>query len=211
MDVILIAARKQEIAKLLKLLEESELEPELIDVDAIAFTNSFLFSMKDAAGKVYALIDFGLRDANINILDHGALRFSRDITFGGHDIVQFLKRKLQVSDEDAQAIQMGKTVGDNKNSAEVLRQSYAFLIQEIKTSLNYFYGQHPDIEKPAAICASGGLVKIDSLQKAIEQETKIPVLNWDPTETLMIGPETRKTNLMENKQYLHVCLGLALR
>lgn len=210
MDVILVAARRQEIAKLVKTIQEANLQPDSIDVDAIAFTNAFLFSRKDAAESVCVLIDFGAKDVNIDIMDYGSLRFSRDITFGGYDITQFLKRKLQINDQEAIAIQ---TAPDTNNSphVEALIQSFAVLIQEIKLSMNYFYGQHPDVQKPSAIFVSGGLARLDILRKTIETETGIPVMQWNPLESFTIGPEIKKGELEGFQSYLPVCLGLALR
>ncbi len=210
MDVILVAARRQEVLKLVKNLQEANLQPDSIDVDAIAFTNAFLFAKKDAMEKVYVLIDFGAKDVNINIMDHGTLRFSRDITFGGYDITQFLKRKLQIEDQQAIAIQ---TAPDKNNlaHAEALTQSCASLIQEIKLSLNYYYGQHADIDRPTCIFVSGGLAKMDILRAAIERETGISVSQWNPLEPFSIGPEIKKSELEGFQSYLPVCLGLALR
>ena len=52
MEVILVAARKQEIFKLIKTLQDAELQPESVDVDAVAFTNAFVAAEKEAKDKV---------------------------------------------------------------------------------------------------------------------------------------------------------------
>ena len=210
MDVILVAARRQEILKLVKLIQDANLQPDSIDVDAIAFVNAFLFAKRDAAEQVCVLIDFGAKDVNINILDHGILRFSRDITFGGYDITQFLKRKLQIGDPEAMSIQFSADPGNSAHE-EALRQSFASLIQELKLSINYFFGQHQDTEKPASIFVSGGLANMDILRRSIEQEAGIPVSLWSPTESFAIGPEVKKGELESFQPYLPVSIGLALR
>ena len=210
MDVILVAARKQEVLKLIKTLEDSGLQPEFIDVDAISFANAFVATNKEAAEKVFTLIDFGAKDVNINIVERGVLRFSRDITFGGHDVTQLLRRKLQIDEAQAFAIQSGAAVTDAVQ-AEALKQSFSSLIQEIKTSINYFYGQHTEVEMPSAIYVSGGLSKIGLLSDGIEQETKIQVRQYDPIESFTIGAEIKKEELVGYLSYLPVAIGLAVR
>lgn len=210
MDVILVAARKQEVLKLIKTVQEAELEVESIDVDAIAFTNTFAFAKQEAKEKVFALIDFGAKDVNLNIMDRGTLRFSRDITFGGYDITQFLKRRLQIDDQKAVSIQGGAML-DKPEYAAALRESFSALIQEIKLSINYFYAQHAEVDALAGIYVSGGLAKVELLKQTISQEVKLPVLEWDPIESFQIAPEIDKKELEKHKLYLPVCIGVALK
>ena len=209
MDVILIAARTQEIMRIIKLLQESELQVESIGVDAIACTNALLGSNQGAAQKTFALIDFGEKDTNINIIDHGELRFSRDIAFGRADVMQFLKRKFQLADEQIEAIQKSDAQGKVEH-ADMLRQSFGLLIQDIKTSLNYFYGQHPEVERPTLILVSGGLAASNLLRDAINNEMHLLPLMWNPAESLTLTPAVKKEDLLEFQHYLPVCLGLAL-
>ena len=210
MDVILVAARKQEVMKIVKTIQDAELEPESIDVDALAFTNTFAYAMSEAKDKVFALIDFGAKDVNLNIMDRGTLRFSRDITFGGYDITQFLKRRLQIDDQLAVRVQSGEML-DKTEYAAALRESFGALIQEIKLSINYFYAQHSEVDPLAGIYVSGGLAKVELLKQTISQEVKLPVFEWNPIELFQIAPEIKKENLVKNKLYLPVCIGLALK
>lgn len=210
MDVLLVAARKQEIMRLIKILQEADLRLELVDVDAIAFSNAFVFSVKEAADKVSVLIDFGARDANINIMDRGQLRFSRDLTFGGYDITQHLKRKLQIDDAAAVAIQTEPEKA-KADQLQCLEQSLESLIHEIKTSLSFYYGQHADAEHAASIYVSGGLAKMDLLRKTIQHEMNMPVLLWNPLAPLALAETIKKESANEQAAYLPVSMGLALR
>ncbi|PIQ87243.1 MAG: hypothetical protein COV74_01605 [Candidatus Omnitrophica bacterium CG11_big_fil_rev_8_21_14_0_20_45_26] len=210
MDVILVAARRQEVLKLVKTFQEINLQVEAIDVDAIAFSNAFLHVHKEAKEKVFVLIDFGAKDVNVNIINHGILCFSRDITFGGYDITQFLKRKLQIGDQEALAIQSTPNLSQSPH-VDVLKQSFSTLIQEIKISINYFYNQHADLEKPSAIYVNGGLARMELLIETIEKEVGIPVKHWNSVEPFVVGPEVKKDELEKHHSYLPVCIGLALR
>ncbi len=210
MDVILVAARKQEVMKSVTAVQAAELQPTAVDVDAIAFANAFVETTPDAKSKSLVLIDFGSRNTNINILDHGSLRFSRDISLGGSDITASLAKKLGLNELDAYQIQTKKNWEDPAQE-QALKASFGPIIQEIKLSLNYFQSQHQDVESPSAVFVSGGVSQIDLLTNTLEQETGLKVSQWNPLDTIQVGSDADNAKLKVLQPYLSVAIGLALR
>lgn len=210
MDVILVAARKQEVLKLVSTAQTAELIPTAVDVDAIAFANAFIETIHDSKEKTLALIDFGSRNTNISILEKGVLRFSRDISLGGADITTFLSKKLGINEIDAYQIQTKKKL-DDPTHEQTLKASFAPMIQEIKLSLNYFQSQRQESETPSAIFVSGGVSQIELLRNILEQETGIKAVQWSPMDRIEAGANLDKEKLALLQPYLPVSIGLALR
>ncbi len=210
MDVLLVAVRKQEVMKLVKLLQEAELQPAVIDVDAIAVTNDLLHSVDQIADKIVVAIDIGAKDTNINIIDKGILRFSRDIAFGCQDIRNYLMKKMEISEAAANEIVLNQSNSKSEHE-DALRQSVTSLIQEIKVSMTYYQNQHQDLPLPSAIYMCGGGAQIPALRQALQQEANLNIVLWNPTEKLEIGSEVNRQDVSKHYPFLSVSVGLALR
>jgi len=210
MDVILVAARKQEVMKLISTIQGAELQPTAVDVDAIAFANAFVQTTQETKEKTSVLIDFGSRNTNINVLERGVLRFSRDISLGGADITAFLIKKLGLNEIDAYKVQT-KKAWDDPAQEQALKASFSAMIQEIKLSLNYFQSQHQDIEAPSSIYVSGGVSQIDLLRSTLEQEAGIKVFQWNPLDKIQPSVNMDREKLKILQPFLPVAIGLALR
>lgn len=86
MLVVLAAIKKTILQERLGLLEKEGLIPKLIDVDCFCLANIFnksCFALDASVReKTIALLNIGAQTTNMAIIDNGALRFSRDISFG---------------------------------------------------------------------------------------------------------------------------------
>ena len=86
MLVVLAAIKKTILQERLGLLEKEGLVPKLIDVDCFCLANIFnksCFALDASVReKTIALLNIGAQTTNMAIIDSGALRFSRDISFG---------------------------------------------------------------------------------------------------------------------------------
>ncbi|MCX5710309.1 MAG: pilus assembly protein PilM, partial [Candidatus Omnitrophica bacterium] len=96
MLILLAAAKKESVNQRIKLLTDSGLKANLIDLDSLALYNCFSsnYSKEDLKEhKTIALLNIGSEISSLNIADDGILRLSRDIHFGTSNIVP----KIEVS------------------------------------------------------------------------------------------------------------------
>ncbi|MDO8748167.1 MAG: pilus assembly protein PilM [Candidatus Omnitrophota bacterium] len=86
MLIVLAAIKKVILQERLGLLEKAGFVPKIIDVDCFCLANIFAksYRVSDASvkEKTIALLNIGAQTTNMAIIDSGALRFSRDISFG---------------------------------------------------------------------------------------------------------------------------------
>ena len=209
MQVILVAARKTEIDKMLNLAREVGFKLNAIDVDIFAYTNAFQRANPDAKAHLVAVCDLGAVDTTLGILNKGVLVFSRDIAFGGNDLTEMIKRKLNVSLEEASKIQrQGQFTQADQMSA--IEEGLDRLFQEVRSSFNYYYNQHENATPIEKIYISGGLSQMSLLPSLLEKRIEVPIEKWDPLSQITIR-ETASSNVKEILSYLPVGIGLALR
>ncbi len=210
MPVILVAARKTEVDKLLNVAKEVGFKLNAIDVDIFAYANAFERASPEAKTHSVGLVDFGAVDTTLGIFNKGTLVFSRDIAFGGNDLTEMIKRKLNVSPEEAYKIQHDPNLNSPEQIAGV-EEGLDRLFQELKSSLNYYYNQHQSAEPIETIYISGGFSQSTILSASLEKRMEVPVKKWDPTAGLMVSETVNQTSLKELLPYLPVSIGLAIR
>lgn len=209
MPVILVAARRAEIEKLLNAVQGAGLVVDAIDVDAFACANAFERAMPEAKSRAIGLIDFGAVDTTFMILEKGRMTFSRDIAFGGNDLAEMIRRKLNVPLEEAAKIQL-KASWTQPDHLAAVSGGLDRLFQEIKSSLNYYYNQHQNAAPVETVYISGGFSQLGLLPELLEKQAEIPVRKWDPTKGLAVHESIRSEMLEELRPYLPVSIGLII-
>jgi type IV pilus assembly protein PilM len=211
MQVILVAARKTEVERIVAAAKEAEMQLDAIDVDIFAIANLFTFVYPEAKSHVYAVVDFGTVDVSLGILNKGALTFSRDIAFGANDLMEFMKRKLNVSGDEALKLLSGSHEGQADQNAVVISEGLNRLIQELRSSVNYYYNQHENASPIETIYISGGLSQLVILKSMLQKQMEIPISSWDPVPAFQLNKNVKLETLKTLSPYLPVSLGLAIR
>jgi len=109
-NVLLVAARKEQIADHIDLVKAAGLIPSIVDVDSFALFNTFEFSQAAAPGEVVVLVDIGSEITNINIFQDGLSHFARDINIGGTTITRAIQQKLRVDFSEAERLKHSEGV-----------------------------------------------------------------------------------------------------
>ncbi|MBI4358770.1 MAG: type IV pilus assembly protein PilM [Candidatus Omnitrophica bacterium] len=209
MQVILVAARRTEVDKLLALAREAGLIVKAIDADIFAYANAFEFSHPDELKRCVGLIDLGAGDTTLGIVDKGKLSFSRDIAFGGADLAEMVRRKLNVSEEEVVKILCDDSL-KQPESLSAIHQGLDHLFRELSTSLNYYYGQHEGASPIEVFYISGGFSQLSILPELLGKQVEVPVQKWDPSSRLAVGQAFDSEALKAMIPYLPVSLGLAI-
>lgn len=210
MSVVLVAARKTEIERLIQTVQSAGLKPDLIDIDILACANAFQHANPDAKNHCVGLIDLGATDSSLGILDKGMLVFSRDIAFAGADLTEAIHRKLNIPQKEAFEMQLKIDPNETSKTA-ALEEGLGRLFQEVKSSITYYYNQHQTEAPLETIYISGGFSQLVILPKLLEKQLEIPVKTWNPTDQMTIGEGIDKNSLSELIPYLPISIGLAIR
>ncbi len=215
MDVLLVAAKKDEIQDLVEVVKEAKLRPLVVDIDAFAMQNVYELNYGFNEDETVALLNVGAEVATVNIVSGSVSQFTRDITNGGSSITEEIQKQLQVSFDEAEAYK----AGGGLNSSEVVPQEVDGIINgvvdalagEIQRSLD-FYMATTNQGEVDHIYLTGGTAKIPYLRSAIERRSRVPVELLDPFRKVLFDDRQFNSKMLKSQApQASICLGLALR
>ncbi len=93
-DVLLVAAKKDQVNAHLELIRSAGLTPLYVDVDSFAFLNCYEINYNPSVTETLAAVNIGAEITSINIYTGGVSRFSRDIPIAGNTITRNIQQKL---------------------------------------------------------------------------------------------------------------------
>ncbi|MEM6958301.1 MAG: type IV pilus assembly protein PilM [Myxococcota bacterium] len=213
MDVLLVAAKREEVGDLTNLALEAKLRPMVVDLDAFTVQNCFEVGYGEPApSDTVVLIHVGASLTTVNILAGGTTAFTRDIANGGNAITEELQRQLSISRDEAEAYKCG---GDGRGIVprevpEIINQVVEQLAGEIQRSLDFYLATTGDGDL-SRIYVSGGTANVRALLDAVHDRARVPV---EPLDSLRVAEPDSKLDplvLQGRTAQAAVAMGLALR
>ncbi|MEK6727593.1 MAG: type IV pilus assembly protein PilM [Candidatus Omnitrophota bacterium] len=209
----LIAAVKKELVKeRLKLLEDAGIGVNVIDIDSLALINAFNFSYElddNLKHKAVALVNIGASMTNLNIIEEGIPRLSRDIQVSGNNFTQKLADIFGVDFKSAEALKLNPEKEKANNVAAALEAAFSSMAGEIRTSFDYYESQ--GASTVARIFLSGGSSLFNGLKDILANLLGIEVVYWSPFSKINLSPQVDAQKVKGLSAQLSVAAGLALR
>ena len=220
MDLLLVAAKRDQIEDYAQLARNAKLKPVICDIDAFTVQNLFEHSRGLPPDQTIALLNVGASLSSLNIIANGVSAFTREIANGGNVITEEIQKQLNVPYEQAEAYKCGGAASpDDPTRAGMVPQQVVGVIEaitdaiaaEIQRSLDFFMATSGEGEI-ARIYVTGGTANLSALRQAIERRSRVPVETWSPTEKVSVEAREVDTQLLgQRTAQLSVALGLALR
>ena len=218
MDVLLVAAKKDEINETAQIARDARLKPLIIDVDAFTVQNAFEANYGLPKEGTIALINIGATLTTINILSSGIPAFTRNIINGGSAITEEIQKRLGITYEEAETYKTGAAgAGTDPRSVvpnevpQIIKQVVEGLAGEILRSLDFYLATSGEKEIHKIFIA-GGTANIPEVGAAIERRTKAPVELLDPFKDIAVDlKEVNGDMLNLHRAQVCVAIGLALR
>ena len=213
MDLLLVAAKRDEINDYANIAKEAKLKPVIVDIDAFTVQNCFETARGLPTDQIIALINVGASLSSLNVIAGGVSAFTRDIANGGNAITEEIQKQLGVPYEQAEAYKSGGEEGGivPKQVVDIVSGVSDTIAAEIQRSLDFFLATTGEGEL-ARIFLTGGTANLPQLVAAIERRARVPVEVFFPTEKMTVEPKDVDPMLVQAKSaQLSVALGLALR
>ena len=214
MDVLLVAAKREMVDEYAGIVRDAGLEPVVVDVDCFTIQNVFETCYGFPPGESVVLIDIGAATINVNIVSNGMTTFTRDINMGGNQYTEELRKRLNISHEQAEAYKLGGQNADGVIPQEVdriLASVSETLANELHRSLDFYLATSSE-GRVSRIYLSGGTAQVSSLAPTIENRVGVPVELLDPFKAVSVD------NKQFNLEFINrirpgaaVAIGLALR
>jgi type IV pilus assembly protein PilM len=217
MELLLVAAKRDQINDYAQLARDAKLRPVVCDIDAFSVQNLFEISRGLPQDQTIALINVGASLASLNIIANGVSAFTREIANGGNVITEEIQKQLGVPYAQAEVYKCGGV--PEGGEAGILPQPVTRVIEaitdsiagEIQRSLDFYLATSGENEI-SRIFVTGGCANLPQLAQAIERRARAPVEVWRPSERIVVEGKDVDRNLFESRAaQLAVALGLALR
>jgi type IV pilus assembly protein PilM len=217
MDVLLVAAKKDELGDTAQIAREAKLRPQVIDVDAFTVQNLFEVNYGLPSNGTIALINVGATLTTVNIVATGIPAFTRDIANGGNALTEEIQKQLAISYEEAELYKTGGPGGPQAGAVvptevpKIIRQVVEGLAGEIQRSLDFYLATSGDREIQR-IYLTGGTSNLAELGPAIERRSQTAVEALDPFKQIELDRSELDEELVRRRSAQSaVALGLALR
>lgn len=213
MDVLLVAAKKEEIADLMNLAHEAKLRPRVVDLDAFTVQNCYEMAYGvPPRDETIVLLHVGASLTTLNILANGTTAFTRDVVNGGNTITEEVQRQLGISQVEAEAYKCGSAQGIVPAEVpQIIRDCVDSLAGEIQRSLDFYLATSGD-QEIHRVYLSGGTSNLLALHEEIAARCQVEVMALDPL--LVAQPEAKSVDpvaLTGRTAQAVVAYGLALR
>ncbi|MEN9354981.1 MAG: hypothetical protein RL318_2306 [Fibrobacterota bacterium] len=213
-EVFLVAAKNQVMQSYINLLYDAGLRPVVVDVDAFAFANAYMYTVGEVNPEdVTALINIGDNFTNITFLKGGIYHSTRDVSTAGDYFVKQIQRQLKVSREQSLAIVKGRD--PDKVDPARLQSTIEFCCDELQVGIDLAFQYFQNNEKESRISKivlCGGGACIPGVPEYLQRrhDTQVVVLN--PLLNVALDPEVFQSPIPETTAtLLTVAVGMALR
>ena len=213
MDLLLVAAKKDEINDYANILREAKLRPMVVDINAFTIQNIFEHQYGLPPDGTLCLLNVGAAVSTLNIVSRGVSAFTREITNAGNAITEEIRKQCNCSYEQAEAYKCGggPTQIVPQEVHQIITQASVGLAGEIQRSLDFYLATSGETEI-SRIVVSGGSAYLAPLAQAIEKRARVPVQLFDPMINLTVDTKSvNEPQLRAMAAQMVVALGLSLR
>jgi type IV pilus assembly protein PilM len=213
MLVLLAAVRKDFLNQRMKIIEDAGLKVNLVDIDSICLINAFNFNYsqekENIGNKAIALLNIGAAASNLDILEEGVPRLSRNINIAGNNFTQKLADALGSDFKSAENLKLNADADKIDRINTAVESTLTNLASEIRTSFDYYESQcAANVSK---IFLSGGGSKIPGLKDMLKNLLGMEVESWDCLKQINISSNINPEEAKAFSNQLAVAVGLALR
>ncbi len=216
MDLLLVAAKRDEINDYVQIARQAKLKPLVVDIDAFTIQNMFEYSRGLPADQTFAIINVGATQASINIISGGTSAFTRDIANGGNFLTEQIIKQVGVSYDEAEQLKYQAATAHVASSLppqvyDVVESVCDTIAAEIQRSLDFFIATSGE-ERIGRVFLTGGTAKLHQLSSAIERRSRVTVEVIQPLERLPIEAKEVDRELLDQRStQFCVALGLGMR
>lgn len=213
MDMMLVAAKRDEINDYAAVLREARLKPLVVDINAFTVQNIYERHFGLPEDRTIALINVGASVTTVNVISRGISAFTREVANAGNSVTEQIQRQCGVPYDQAEAYKFGggPTQVVPQEIQQVIEGACDGLAGEIQRSLDFYMATsgEGDIHQ---VILSGGSAYLTPLQQAVERRARVAVQVFDPMANVAVDAgRVNEADLRARSAQLAVAMGLALR
>ncbi|MSP25486.1 MAG: type IV pilus assembly protein PilM [Myxococcales bacterium] len=216
MDLLLVAAKRDEINDFVQIARQAKLRPLVVDIDAFTIQNVFEYTRGLPPDQTFAIVNVGATQASINIVSRGSSAFTRDLASGGTHLTEQIVRQVGIPYEQAEEMKCAASQPMAASSLpskvfQVIDSVCDAIASELQRSLDFFLATSGE-ERITKIYLTGGTANLPQLGSAVERRSRVAVEVMQPLERIPIeSKDINQEVVRQRASQLSVALGLAMR
>ncbi len=216
-DVGLVACTKRILNNHIDVIKEVGLKPGIVETEATAITNLFIYKQELPEEGVFVIINVGAVSSTIIVLGRQAEYFTREFPIGTHHMVQEIVKKKKVSYLDGCDILAKEGVEalskyanteteDSIGVAVADRTIFDNFVEDVRRSLRY-YAKNTGQSFFLKIFITGGGAILPGLKDFVNSKLNVESILFNPFEAIEVIDDLE----IDNPYQYTVAIGLALR
>jgi type IV pilus assembly protein PilM len=212
-DVLLAAARREQVDGRINAVEALGLMPTLVDVESYCTQRCIAQSAKSmpkqGKGLILAHLDVGASNTTLTVVKDDEVLFQREQSFGGHQLTLDIAKQYSLSIDDAEVKKrLAELPADYPQ--RLLKPFLQDAAQMAARSLQFFYTSTP-YSRVDQLLLAGGSSALPGMVDAITHATQVPVVLFSPLRGYAINKRVSARQLEQESAQLGVVCGLAMR
>lgn len=212
-EILLVAARNEFLNSFIELINDAGLQPAVVDVDAFAALNAYLFNYDVDPERTTVLVNIGYDVTNVIYLYQGYYHSTRDISAGTREIYNAIQKEFRLNAELAnKAIkgEMKESIDQDMLKATIVSATEE-LISGMELAFSYFKSQ-AGVDRIDWMVLCGGGALVPYLPEFLQSKLSIPLEILNPLRNIDFDPEMFQYLEPEKiAPLLTVPVGLAMR
>jgi type IV pilus assembly protein PilM len=214
--LLVVAAQRDMVNRMVDAAVRAKVEPVGVDlvpfalIRAVGQDDGLGLEESDMGGE--AIVDVGADVTNICVHERGVARFVRILPSGGRDVTVAMATSLGIQEDDAEALKRGQSIEDAPPTDQVentRRARVAALVDEIRSSLDFYRAQTPGAEVTRVLVTGGGS-KLPGLVELLDERVDAQVQRGHAFHKVGVRLDMDEATMAEAEPLLAVSLGLAL-
>jgi type IV pilus assembly protein PilM len=212
-DVLLVAARREQVDGRINAIEAVGLMTQIVDIESHCIQRCVAQSAKtmpkNGQNLILAHLDIGASTTALTVIQNDEILFQREQPFGGHQLTLDIAKQYGLSVEDAE---IKKRLADlpADYAQRLLKPFLQDAAQAAARSLQFFYTSTP-YSRVDQLLLAGGSSALPGILDAVTHSTQVPVVLFNPFLSFSTHSRVNRRQLELDAPGMSVVCGLAMR
>ena len=211
-QVLLAACRQENIEARTDALDIVGLTAKVVDIEAYALqrvVEMVLPGLELDEERVVAVVDIGNTTMTLSIFTEGEMKYTREQTFGGNQLIEEIQRRFGLSQDEASTALRDGGLPEGYEE-EVLAPFKENVVQQITRALQFFFSSsaYSDVDH---ILLCGGVSVVSDLDDVISEQLGSACTVLNPFEDMKVAKSVDEKMLANDAPALVIACGLAMR
>jgi len=214
--LLIVAAQREMVTNIVQAATLARVEPVGVDLVPFALIRSVGqdegLNLDESGLGGEAIVDVGADVTNICVHERGVARFVRILPSGGRDVTRAMAEALSIPEESAESLKWGQPVPGAPEPSEVasiVDRRAGVLVDEIRSSLDFYRAQVPD-SNVTRVLVTGGGSKLPGFVERLRERMGGQVDRGHPFSKVSVQLQMDEETMVEAEPLLAVSVGLAL-